>query len=504
MTLPQVLEETASRLPDKPALIFGDRVLTFADYASGVEKVAAGLRSLGVTRGDRVALASPNSDLFALCYLGVMRAGAAVVPVNPLLKVPELEYILSDCGAKVAIAAPHVIEGVRAAAGTVGAQVLPMTSDPQSSLPSVQGLLERPVGSLAAAEDWTEEAHAAVLYTSGTTGRPKGAVLLHRNIRWDAETAARFIELRETDVMLTVLPMFHSFAATVCVVIPLVVGMTAVVLPDFTVSAVCDAIARHGVTIFPGVPAMFGGLLRAADQIQADFSSLRICCAGGAPMPVDLLHRFEDRFGVVLIEGDGPTECGPVTSVNPPHGIRKPGSVGPPLPGVEIRIVDESDNPLPAGELGEIVVRGPNVMEGYLNRPDETAEAMRGGWFHTGDMGKFDPDGYLYIVDRKKDMILVGGFNVYPREIEEILYGHPAVAECAVVGVPDEIRGEKVKAFIVCKQGMEVVASDLVRFCRERLANYKVPKDISFVDQLPKSATGKVLKRVLREMTDDR
>jgi len=341
---------------------------------------------------------------------------------------------------------------------------------------------------------------AACLYTSGTTGRPKGAMLTHRNLLANIQSFREILHVTEEDVFLTVLPMFHAFAATVMFLEPLSVGATIVVEPRFAPDLTLKAIAEHRVTLFGGVPTLFA-VLAGLPRPPADFSSWRLCLSGGAPLPPAVLEAFEAKFGVPIYEGYGPTECAPVLTVNRPLGVRKVGSVGPAIPQVELRIVDEAGHPLPPGEVGEIVARGPNVMQGYLNRPAETAEVLRNGWYHTGDLGRVDQDGYYYIVDRKKDLILVGGLNVYPREVELALASHPAVAEAAVIGVPDPVRGEVPRALVVLRDGQQADTQELLQWCRQRLANYKVPRTIAFVSQLPKTATGKILKAQLKTTT---
>ena len=340
---------------------------------------------------------------------------------------------------------------------------------------------------------------AVFIYTSGTTGRPKGAVLSHNNLLANCRQIQGVLKYSAEDNLLCVLPLFHAFAGTVCQHAALFRGAKFTLLEQFHPARVIETIEQRGITIFPGVPAMFAALLQfAADRPEA-FRNVRLCVSGGAPMPVAIMEQFEKTFHTIIIEGDGPTECSPVTSVNPPDGVRKPGTIGLPLPGVEMKIFDDNDRELPVGEIGEIVVRGENVMLGYHNQPEATAEAMRNGWYHTGDLGKVDEDGYFTIVDRKKDMLIVGGLNVYPREVEEVLYTHPAVADAAVVGAHDALRGDQVVAVVVLKPGASATAQELREHCRKYLANYKVPRRVEFRQELPRSSTGKILKRLLRK-----
>jgi long-chain acyl-CoA synthetase len=343
---------------------------------------------------------------------------------------------------------------------------------------------------------------AVCIYTSGTTGRPKGALLSHHNLMVNCRQISQVLHIDLHDAFLCVLPLFHSFAGTVCQNASLFCGAKTVLMELFHPTRTLEAIEKYRITLFAGVPTMYGAMLQFSATQPFDYSSVRLNVSGGAPMPVALMQAFEQKFKTIIIEGDGPTECSPVTSVNPPEGIRKPGSVGLPLPGVEIKIFDDNDRELSTDEIGEIVVRGENVMLGYHNLPEATAEAMKSGWYHTGDIGKIDSDGYIYILDRKKDMIIVGGINVYPREVEELLYTHPAIKDAAVIGTPDPLRGEEVLAVVVLKQEAAATEREILAFCREHLANYKVPRKVLFRDSLPLGGTGKVLKRLLRKELD--
>ncbi len=359
------------------------------------------------------------------------------------------------------------------------------------ALNSSPGIISRPSAN--------GDACAVIIYTSGTTGRPKGAMLSHKNLSSNVAQARAALFISDTDVFLTVLPLFHSFSGTVCMNIPLMTGCQTLLMESFSPARVLEAMERHRVTILAGVPAIYQGLLQHVPDREYNLASLRMTISGGAPLPSTTLAAVESRFGVPVLEGDGPTECSPATSVNPLHGVRKVGSVGIPLPGVEIAIFDDNDKLLPVNEIGEIVVRGDNVMLGYLNQPEATAEVMTGGWYHTGDLGKIDADGYVFIVDRKKDMIITAGLNVYPREVEDVLHLHSAVQDCAVIGLPDAMRGEEVAAVVVLKPGVNATERELAAHCRERLANYKVPRKVLFRDALPRGGTGKIVKRLLKK-----
>jgi long-chain acyl-CoA synthetase len=501
LTVPGAIIQAGQDHQDRPAVIYGDSQLTYGDLTRAIGRVAGSLAELGIQPGDRVALIGPNSHLYVVAYLAIMHAGASVVPVNPMLKPDEVRYMFVDAEVKAAIAFGPLANLVAAASQGLDDPPQLITVG-ESDVPGVAAFDRWP---LEGPEDFDppqipQDQVAAILYTAGTTGRPKGAMLSHHNLVWDAEACRQAIEFTTDDRVLAVLPMFHSYAATVGVVLPLTCGACCVAMDRFSPAEVAATVQRDKCTVLPCVPAMCGALLRAADELPPGaFESLRMVASGGAPMPVALMKAFEERLGLIVLEGDGPTECSPVCSVNPPQGVRKPGTVGPPIPGVEMKIVDDDDTELPPGEVGEICVRGPNVMLGYLNQPEATAEAMKGGWFHTGDLGHVDEDGYFSIVDRKKDMVIVGGLNVYPREVEEVLLAHPHVREAAVIGVYDDIRGEKLKAFVIPEEGVAPERADILRLCREKLANFKVPKEIAFVDDLPRSLKGTVLKRELRD-----
>jgi len=503
VTISDVLSAAATEWGSRTAVIYHDRQVSFRELDILATRCAQGLTELGVGLGDRVLLSAPNSDGFTVAYHGIMRAGASAVTVNPLLKGPEFAYIIGDCRPKAAILltqlAEPVLEGARLAEWPMA--VVSMAG-PLEGAEALETMLARDASNFVPPRV-PDDACAAVLYTSGTTGRPKGAMLSHHNIVFDARAAAGFFQFLPDDRLLVVLPMFHAYGGTVGIVVPAVIGATTVPLERFTPKLVFDAIAKHRVTLCPAVPSMYSALLRAADaeSVQADVSSVRFFISGGSAMPPALQRAFEQRFGVEICEGDGPTECGPVTCANVPHRKRKIGTVGLAVPGIEIRAVDDQSREVPSGQIGELVVRGENVFMGYLNQSEATAEAMRGGWFHTGDLGFIDEEGYITIVDRKRDLVIVGGLNVYPREVEDVLVEHPGVAEVAVIGIPDDLRGERVKAFVAPREGWVADERELLRHCRGRLANYKVPKTIEFRDELPKSQTGKVLRRQLREET---
>ncbi|MGC8667759.1 MAG: long-chain-fatty-acid--CoA ligase [Chthonomonadales bacterium] len=493
----------AQHHPDRPAIYFREAVLTYAGLLTRVHQTARALVSLGIRAGDRVALLLPNQPEFTTTYYAVTAIGGVCVPANPLLKAPELVYIWGDAQARAVVTAPAMLPATLQAKESLPLlEYVLCTGTPESLPPDVLSFDEftgsapdEPLG----APPVPDQAPAVTIYTSGTEGRPKGALLSHRNLTANCRQVSQALHFDEKDNFLCVLPLFHSFAGTVCQNTPLFCGSSTTIIEMFHPARVMEAIERYHITVFAGVPAMYAALLQYPMEREYDLSSLRVCVSGGAPMPVAVMQEFEQRFHTTIIEGDGPTECSPVTSVNPLYGVRKPGTIGLPIPGVEMRIFDDEDRELPPGQIGEIVVRGENVMLGYHNQPEATARALRNGWYHTGDLGIMDEDGYFTIVDRKKDMLIVGGINVYPREVEEVLFAHPAVADAAVIGAPDALRGETVIAVVVLKPGAQATSRDIIRFCRERLANYKVPRRVIFRDSLPRGGTGKVIKRLLRK-----
>jgi long-chain acyl-CoA synthetase len=488
LNLASIVTESAERTPASVAVRLGGLELTYADLDERSARLAALLREKGLEQGDRVGVMLPNVLEFPISYYGVLRAGGIVVPMNVLLKRREIAFYLEDSGAKLLLAWHGFGDDAREGAADAGCELVEVEPE---SFAKLLGDRE-PIVELADAD---AEDTAVILYTSGTTGKPKGAELTHSNLSRNAEIASQTTcEIREGDVVLGSLPLFHSFGQTVSMNASLRVGATLTLLPKFDPGETLEIMQRDGVTHFYGVPTMYGALLHHPEREQYD-TSLRICITGGAPMPVEVLRGFEDAFGCELLEGYGLSETSPVASSNHPGRPRKAGSIGTPLREVEMKVVDEDDAEVPQGEVGEIVVRGHNVMKGYWEKPEATAEAMRGGWFHTGDMATVDEDGYFFIVDRKKDMIIRGGYNVYPREVEEILYEHPKIREAAVLGVPHDQWGEEIGAAVVLHEGEELAPEEVGEYVKERIAAYKYPRVVWFMDDLPKGPTGKILKR---------
>ncbi len=504
MLLYDIIARGATEYPERTAIIFRGSEITYGALAAQVNRLASALSKRGIGPSDRVAVLLPNCPQFTVAYFAASALGAVCVPANPLLKPAELAHIWSDSGVKIVFTAtpllPHVHEAAKDVPSlTIIVDCLAAETADDRVVSFTSLIAEGDPDPVLNTQHLTPNTPAVCIYTSGTTGRPKGALLSHKNLTTNCGQIKQILRFDENDNFLTVLPLFHSFAGTVCQNAALFCGSKTTYLEQFVPARVLDSIEAHKVTIFPGVPAMYGALLQFPTDRAYDLSSIRLCVSGGAPMPVALMQAFEKKFDTIVIEGDGPTECSPVTSVNPPLGIRKPGSIGLALPGVDMRIFDDNDREMPVGEVGEIVVRGNNVMLGYHNQPEATAEAMKNGWYHTGDLGKVDEEGYFYIVDRKKDMLIVGGMNVYPREVEEVLYTHPALRDAAVIGAPDPLRGEEVVAVVVLKPDANITDRELIHYCRERLANFKVPRKVIFRDAMPMGGTGKVLKRLLRK-----
>ncbi|MET7287077.1 long-chain fatty acid--CoA ligase [Streptomyces sp. NPDC005573] len=500
--LATMLHESALADPGKPCVVLGDTTLTYAQVEEMAGRVAGNLLALGLERGAKVAVQLPNVPQFLLAYFGAMRAGLVMVPLNPLLRAPEVAYHLENSDARVLITGePFAEEAHRGASAVPGVATYVVDLGGGGRPEGTEEFAEL----LAPAEapdivPTDADETAVLLYTSGTTGRPKGAELTHFQLYMNCAVSGELLGFADDDVTLAVLPLFHVFGLSSVLNTAVRFGTTLVLVPRFEPGAVVDAVERHRVTVFPAVPTMYVALLEAAGR-DRDLSSLRVGVSGGAAMPGEVIRAFEERFpGVVILEGYGLSETASTATFNISAERRKVLSVGKPVWGVQVRVVDPDDKPLPPGprHVGEIVVRGHNVLKGYYKNPEATAEAMRGGWFHTGDLGYADEDGYLFVVDRKKDLVIRGGYNVYPREIEEVLYGHPAVAEAAVIGRPDDRLGEEVVAVVSFHPGRQAAPEELIAHCKERLAAYKYPREVRVLQELPKGPTGKILKKELR------
>jgi long-chain acyl-CoA synthetase len=487
--LNSVFAEAATRHAERPAVRMDELVLSYSQLRDAAYRMASLLSSAGVAPGDRVALMLPNVPAFPVAFYGALAAGAIVVPMNPLFKSREITYHLSDSGASVLLA--WHAEAGEAALGAAAAGVQMLKVDQPDAAGLLTGLAPVPAGVERAAHD-----DAVILYTSGTTGVPKGAELTHAGLTRNASaTAHNLLNAGPDDVVMGCLPLFHVFGLTCALNAAIAVGASLTLLPRFDPARALEIVGRDRVTIFEGVPTMYAAMLHDPVGAVADTSSLRVCVSGCAAMPAEVMRGFEQAFGCMILEGYGLSETSPVASFNHPDRVRKPGSIGTPIQGVEMRVVDEDGAELPVGQIGEIVIRGYNVMKGYWRNPGATAETITDGWLKTGDLAKVDQDGYFYIVDRKKDLIIRGGFNVYPREIEEVLYEHPAVAAAAVIGIPDEHLGEEIGAAVTLKPAATATTDELRAFAKDRVAPYKYPRHVWIMPDLPKGPTGKILRR---------
>ncbi|MBR0599646.1 long-chain-fatty-acid--CoA ligase [Sinanaerobacter chloroacetimidivorans] len=479
---------------EKIALNFKGNSISYGQLDQMVLAYAGYLKKAGLKAGDKVVLSCINSPEFIYSYLGTVRNGAVIVPINLMLTMEEIIYIVKDSEAKFMIIHPVIMQKAKLDKETVeralGITLIVLGEDfNQSALEATAEELD----------DFSDEnVISTFLYTSGTTGKQKAAMLTHKNLVFNSEQCFIGLEAREDDIYMCVLPMFHVFAFTACILMPLWSGATVTILESFQPKEVIEVLLKDEITIFMGVPAMYVVLLEAGKK-NISFPKLRLAVSGGAALPVEIYRQSREIMKLPVVEGYGLTEASPAVSFNPPSGVQKEGSIGLPIPFVECKIVDENDAELPAGEVGELAVRGDNVMLGYYNQPEETRKALLNGWLHTGDLAKKDEEGYIYIVDRKKDMIIVAGLNVYPREVEEVIYQYPKVKEAAVIGMTDKLRGEYVKAFVVLKEGEECTSKELLRYMRERLAAYKLPRTIEFIPSLPKNSSGKIMKRILKE-----
>jgi long-chain acyl-CoA synthetase len=499
-----MLRESAKAHPDKPLMHINDLTFSYAQTDEISGRIASALLGLGLERGDKVAVQLPNLPQFLFTYFGILKAGLVMVPINPLLKAPEVAYHLTDSDAKLLITfemfAEEAWKGAQQVEGGVTTYVVNMPGN------DVRPQGTKHYDELYFADDTRDivplsaDDTAVLLYTSGTTGKPKGAELTHFQLFMNCTTAGNLFGFEDDDIGLAVLPLFHVFGLSSVLNTSVRFGGTIVLVPRFEMEPVIDAIEKHKCTIFSGVPTMYFALL-SMDLSDRDLSSLRVGVSGGAAIPGEVIRKIEEKLpGFVVLEGYGLSESASTTTFNVSAEERKVLSIGKPIWGVEVKVVDENDKELPPGEehVGEIVIRGHNIMKGYYKNPEATAETMRGGWFHTGDLAYADDEGFLFIVDRKKDLIIRGGYNVYPREIEEVLYANESIAEAAVIGKPDDKLGEEVVAVITLKPGADVTPEDVIAYCRERLAAYKYPREVRIVDSLPMGPTGKILKKELR------
>jgi long-chain acyl-CoA synthetase len=499
MNVAQNIDTAAKLFANKTAIVFEGQRITYKQLVAAANRLANALAANGVTKADRVALYMPNIPQFAVCYFAALKVGAIAVSVNPMLKSYELKYILNDCGARLLFTVGDLLVNLALEEYNSLSQVVVCEGDTQGH-PGLDAWLEKGADAFPAA-DLNPDEPASILYTSGTTGFPKGATLTHGNIVSNSWTAAHHAGFTPDDRMPLFLPLFHVFGQNFIMNGTFTAGATLVMYRRFVPDLVLDAMGRDRVTMFFAVPAIYIALLNM-DLSKYDLSSIRYEFSAASTMPREISSQWTDRFGRPVFEGYGLTECSPFACYN--HDFRhKFGSVGTPVENFEIRILNGDDHEVPTGEWGEICIRGPGVMQGYWNRPEETAQALGGGWLHSGDTGYLDDEGYVFIVDRVKDMINAAGFKIWPAEVEQFLYTHPAVKELAVYGVPHQEKGEAVRAAVVLKSNRTATPEEIIAFCRDNLATYKVPVSVDLVEELPKSATGKILKRVLRDQTVD-
>jgi len=493
----QELLAAAADAPDRPAVRLDDHTLSYAALDGAVARAAGLLRERGVKAGDRVGMQLPNVPYFPIVYYALLRLGAIVVPMNPLLKGNEVAYHLSDAGARLMVGWHEFEQHARAGSNDAGAECILVEPE------GVEDRLDRatPIENV---EERADDDAAVIIYTSGTTGTPKGATLTHANLRSGAQVGRDLVDAGPDSVVVATLPLFHVFGMNTVMNTALVARGLITLVPRFEPAKVLEVIERDSATTFAGVPTMYAGLLNHPDRGRHDYSALELCISGGSALPVEVLRGFDEAFGAKILEGYGLSETTGMASFNQRDRERKPGSIGMPAGGTEMKVVDDDGTEVPQGEPGEIVMRGPFVMKGYWNRDDATDEVMRDGWFHTGDIATVDDDGYFFIVARKKDLIIRGGYNVYPREIEELLFTHPGVLEAAVVGVPHDSLGEEVGAAVVLRDDEHATPDELRDFAKSKLAAYKYPRIVWLLDELPKGPTGKILKREIELPNADR
>jgi long-chain acyl-CoA synthetase len=503
MRLEHLLESNVKNFGEYPMLYFQEKQFTNIETKQVSDRFAAGLKKQGIAKGDKVMVILPNCPEVIFSYQAINRAGAIIVPVMFTLHPKEIHFIVANSGVKAIITSAVVLEKVRTALCDLESQPAIIAVDVPSGnhVVNFYDVLVDNSDKTELAMNITDNDTAVILYTSGTTGSPKGVLLTHKNLYTNAENSAKHNET-ERGTTLGVLPLAHVYGLTVSN-ITMLLGGSIVIFPSFNLANVFAAIEKHQVRSFSAVPAMIHAMLSYPDADKYDTSSLESVSSGSAPLSVALLNAFQSKFNAYIYEGYGLSEAAPIVTAHR-KGIQiKPGSVGIPIPGVEIKIVDDVGKELPVGEVGELIVRGDNVTQGYFNNPEETAKILKNGWLHTGDMARVDEEGYLYIVDRKKDLIIRGGFNLYPRDVEEILSRHEAVSEASVIGIPDERMGEEMVACVVKKEGIEASAEELIRYCQEHLAKNKTPRQILFMEALPRNGVGKILKTHLRQTAAD-
>ncbi|TWT11133.1 long-chain fatty acid--CoA ligase [Planomicrobium sp. CPCC 101079] len=508
-TMPEFLAEVAGKIPDRIALKFYHKEITYRELHGLSSVFASALQKSGIQKSDRVAIMLPNCPQYVISYYGILKAGGIVTQVNPMLIERELLYLLNDSGAETIVVYEPLYARIKAIADETNLKTIIVVSFEPNQLKletdcSFEAFLGKGDGNIAPIHINIHEDVAVLQYTGGTTGQSKGAMLTHRNIAVNALQSQEFFKQEVAfgeESCLTVIPLFHVFGMISAMNLSILNGSKNILLPRFDLQEVLETIKNEQPTTFPGVPTMYIAITNHPDAEKYGIDSIHICNSGSAPMPIETMREFERKTGAKILEGYGLSEAAPVTHCNPPFAKRKPGSIGIGFPSTEYKVVDlaTGEEEAPIGEAGELIIRGPQVMKGYWNMPEETAHTLRGGWLFTGDIAKMDEEGYVYIVDRKKDMILSSGFNVYPRDIEEVLYEHPAVQEAVAIGVADPYRGESVKAIIVKKAGQEATEEEIIEWASGRMAAYRVPRIVEFRSELPKTNVGKILRRALRE-----
>ncbi len=510
VSLYHYLKEVADQYPERTALIFiGDQV-NYREMMENIDRMAEAFTAMGLAKGDRIALMLPNCFAFVYSYYAAMRQGLVVAQINPLLTARELSFIVRDSKARVLIVVDTMFPTVEQAMLDQDIEnliIVPLTGQKieAAGVQLFDDILQQHEPNPPDVEIDPEEDLAVLQYTGGTTGFPKGAMLTHYNLVANAEMTREMLrEWKEKFgdkelLCMGLLPFFHSYGMTVCLNTGLTIPSGQIMVPQFNADLILYLVQQYKPVLFPGVPTAFIALMNHPEVQNYGLDSIEVCISGAAPMPVEAIEQFEHKTGSSILEGYGLSEASPITHSNPFLGVRKPGSIGLPYPNTDCKIVDPDtgEQEMPVGEEGELIIKGPQVMKGYWNRPDETARTLRNGWLYTGDIARMDEDGYFYIVDRKKDMIIYGGYKIFPREVEEVLYEHPKVAEAVCIGIPEKFFGEVVKAFVVLKDGAEAAPEEIIDFCRARLVKYKVPRQVEFRSELPKSMVGKILRKDL-------
>lgn len=503
-TTPDMLEQNREAHGAKSAVLFYDKETTYHDLDEASSRIAAALRNMGVAQGEIVSMMMNNSPEFYAVFFGIQKAGAVAGPVNCWWQTSEVEYLLNDSGTRIFFVDGDYMHHVEALEGKTGVEKLIVNG--MDTPPDGAAILENILSSteeIPEAPSVSPDSPAAILYTSGTTGKPKGALLTHKNLCFAGRAKAQAAGVNSEDRALCVLPLFHGAGLLDLSMPCFFSGATVVLRTNFSATEFWGCIEDYKVTGIYGVPTIYHILLQLDESKTVDASTLRFGVIGAAPAPIELINEFEKRYGMKIIEGYGLTENSGGGCLTPTDGPRKIGAAGRAFEGVDIRIVDEDDNEMSTGEVGEIVLRGEGVMKEYWKKPEETARTLRNGWLHSGDMGRFDEDGFLYIVDRKKEMIIRGGENIYPKELEEVLYAHPKISEVAVIGVPDDKYGEEVMACLVPQSDADLAEDEVIEYCKANMASYKIPKYVKFLDYIPKNIIGKVTKKELKQQILD-